>query len=97
MRKPAGSSSIEVVIGSGEGWQRALSWMTWEGYMHQKTDEGVSEELVVGSPLSERQLENVLLRVSSDQTEMGDRLTVRQSSELRKLSTKTHCCTQKYG
>lgn len=53
---------------------------------------------VVGSPLSNHAgFDNILLRVSSDQTEMGDRLSVRQSQELWKFGTKLHRETKKHG
>lgn len=41
--------------------------------------------------------DGALLRASSDQAEMGDRLSVRQSRELRKLSAKTHRYTKEHG
>lgn len=66
---------MEVIIGSGEGWQWALSWMTWEGYMRQKKDDRVSERGRKRSRIPTI-YHNVLPRVSSDQTEMGDRLGV---------------------
>ncbi len=86
-----GSSSIEVIIGRAS-WQRALSLMMWEDCMRQKVDEGVSEGGRGGKTpaIEQHRFKNVLLRVSTDQTEMGYRLSVRQSHELRKLCTKTH-------
>lgn len=94
---------MEVIISSGEGWQRALSWMTWEGYMRQKMDEEMSKWVNEGGwgsrilTIYQCWFDSVLLWASSDQTEMGDRRSVRQSRELKKLSAKTPCYTQKYG
>lgn len=93
---------MEVIISSREGWQRALSWMTWEGYMRQKMDEGMSKWVNEGGwgswilTIYQCWFDNVLLWASSDQTEMGDRRSVRQSHELKKLSAKTPWYTQKY-
>lgn len=99
-RRTAGNSSTEVTVGSGEGWQWALGWMTWEGYVRQKMDEGASEWAIEGEvfeapPMLQRWFDNVLQWVYSDQTETGD--SVWQSRELRELSTKTYHDTKKYG